>query len=162
MIDEFGLLPDNPAFDAAVEHLYASAFGPGRHAKAAARLREGNGCLRDMSWVAVRGGDVIGACRMWPVRTDHGDPLVFLGPIAVADHARSLGLGGHLVCACIKACDELASLPIVLVGDLAFFAPFGFERIKEATLSLPAAVDPARLLVRGGPAPHGKLQVRRA
>ncbi|GBF58898.1 hypothetical protein PbB2_02588 [Candidatus Phycosocius bacilliformis] len=162
MIDEFGLMPDDPVFDAAVEALYATAFGPGRHAKAAARLRESNRCRRDLSWIAVTDGAVIGACRLWPIRTDQGQHLLFLGPIAVSSHAQGQGLGAHLVRACLKSCDEKSGLAVVLVGDLAYFEPFGFVQATAGSIMMPGPVDPARLLIRMlGPseAPRGKLMV---
>src|SRR4029079_15144737 len=48
--------------------LIERAFGPGRYAKAAERLREGNRALLDLSFVAKAGGEVVGCVRMWPRR----------------------------------------------------------------------------------------------
>jgi predicted N-acetyltransferase YhbS len=162
----FDLLPDNAAYDAGAEALYALVFGPGRHAKAAARLREGNSCRRDVSFVAVSdAGELVGACRLWPLVTDQGDKALFLGPIAVAPDQQGQGLGGKLVEACLAASDSLTGLPVILVGDLAFFEPYGFRRVLKGQMILPGPADPNRLLWRPGPGldvaiPAGKLLIQ--
>jgi predicted N-acetyltransferase YhbS len=159
---KFDLLPDAAAYDCTAEVLYALAFGPGRHAKAAARLREGHNCRRDLSFVAFADGHLIGACRLWPLVTDQGHEALFLGPIAVASDQQGQGLGGTLVEACLEASDLLAGLPVILVGDLAFFEPYGFKRVPKGQLILPGPADPNRLLWRAAPgaeaaAPSGRL-----
>lgn len=158
----FDLLPDAAAYDGAAAALYALAFGPGRHAKAAARLREGHNCRRDLSFVALADGHLIGACRLWPLMTDQGHDALFLGPIAVAPERQGQGLGGILVEACLEASDLLAGLPVILVGDLAFFEPYGFKRVPKGQLILPSPADPNRLLWRPVPGaeaavPSGRL-----
>ncbi len=164
----FDLLPDDAAYDAGAEALYALAFGPGRHAKAAARLREGNSCRRDVSFVALaKEGQLIGACRLWPLVTDQGDKALFLGPIAVAPDQQGQGLGGKLIEACLAASDSLTGLPIILVGDLAFFEPYGFKRVPSGQMILPGPADPNRLLWRpspdlDAPSPSGKLLIQAA
>jgi len=164
----FDLLPDAAVYDAGAEALYALAFGPGRHAKAAARLREGNHCRRDVSFVALsKGSQLIGACRLWPLVTNQGDEALFLGPIAVAPDQQGQGLGGKLVEACLAASDSLTGLPVILVGDLAFFEPYGFKRVPKGQLILPGPADPNRLLWRPSPGldaaiPAGKLLIQAA
>ena len=164
----FDLLPDDAAYDAGAEALYALAFGPGRHVKAAARLREGNSCRRDVSFVALSdAGQLVGACRLWPLVTDQGDKALFLGPIAVAPDQQGQGLGGKLVEACLAASDNLTGLPIILVGDLAFFEPYGFNRVPTGQMILPGPADPNRLLWRASPGldlaiPAGKLLIQTA
>jgi predicted N-acetyltransferase YhbS len=161
------LRPDDCVYDDAVEALYARAFGPGRFAKAAARLRESNTCLRALSSLAFDDDSLVGACRLWPVVTDRGDAALFLGPIAVDATMRGSGLGQRLVEACLAAAqnsgDERA---IILVGDMGFFAKMGFQIVPKGQLAMPGPVDPARLLwcISGGSAnvPQGKLSVPRA
>ncbi len=162
----FDLFPDSAAHDAGAEALYALAFGPGRHAKAAARLREGNSCRRDVSFVALSTeGHLIGACRLWPLVTDQGDKALFLGPIAVAPDQQGQGLGSKLVEACLAASDSRMGLPVILVGDLAFFEPYGFRRVLKGQMILPGPADPNRLLWRPSPSldvatPSGKLLIQ--
>jgi predicted N-acetyltransferase YhbS len=143
--NKLSLVADDGANDAEVEALYARAFGPGRFAKAAARLREGNHYLRDKSFVAVDEHSVVGACRVWPIAGDNGGDALFLGPIAVDSRARSGGIGGQLVAACLNASEGHT---IILVGDLSFFGPFGFEVIDDPEITMPGPVDPKRFLWR--------------
>ena len=58
---------DAPEHSAAVEALYDEVFGPGRFAKTAERLREGNTPIADASLVAIDTEGVTGVVRVWPV-----------------------------------------------------------------------------------------------
>jgi predicted N-acetyltransferase YhbS len=48
--------------------LYDEVFGPGRFAKTAERLREGNTKIADASLVALDSDGVTGVVRVWPVK----------------------------------------------------------------------------------------------
>ncbi len=169
MTKAFEIKVDAPQFDGEVGALYARIFGPGRHAKAAARLREGAQNWRAGSCIALENGVIIGACKLWPVATNMGDKLLFLGPIGVSPQARKAGIGRHMLNTCLEACDRLAPLPIVLVGDHAYFAPFGFQPVPAGALVLPGPADSRRILWRATPAkdlielqaemPKGRLRV---
>ena len=169
MTKAFEIKVDAPQHDGEVGALYAHIFGPGRHAKAAARLREGAQNWRDGSCIALENGVIIGACKLWPVETNLGDKVLFLGPIGVSPQARKAGIGRHMLNTCLEACDRLAPLPIVLVGDHAYFAPFGFQVVPAGALVLPGPADSRRILWRPVPGidqidpqaamPKGHLQV---
>ena len=60
--------PEAPDDAPLILDLTDRAFGPGRYAKAAERLREGNAVLRELSISAWRGEALLGSVRMWPVR----------------------------------------------------------------------------------------------
>jgi predicted N-acetyltransferase YhbS len=132
---------------ARVEAFIDRIFGPGRYAKTAERLREGNTPLLDLSFVAWRGQDLIGCVRQWPIHI--GDaPAVFLGPFGVDPDQRSQGLGAALI---QRACDAAWGAGhgvILLVGDAAYFGPLGFEPVPRGRLTLPGPVDPRRVLWR--------------
>lgn len=132
---------------ATVEALIDAAFGPGRLAKAAERLREGNAPRRDLSVCAWAGAELIGAVRMWPVRIGE-TRAVFLGPIAVEAGWRKHGVGGELVGRACRAAVATGEAVVLLVGDTPFFGPLGFERAPE-TVRLPGPVDGRRVLWRG-------------
>ncbi len=132
---------------AAVDALIDDAFGPGRFAKTAERLREGARAHPAMSTCAWVGDRLAGAVRLWPASLG-GRPAVFLGPIAVEADLRRHGLGAELVeQACIQARAEDERL-VILVGDLGFFGPLGFEAVPPGRVTLPGPVDPRRLLWR--------------
>jgi predicted N-acetyltransferase YhbS len=130
-----------PADAAAVDRLVLAAFGPGRFAKTAERLREGAGVAA--GFVARDGDGVIGSVRLWAV-TVGGEPALFLGPIAVSAASRRAGLGADLVQACI---DHAGDTGILLVGDLPYFSRFGFRPAPDVRLTGP--VDQRRVLWLG-------------
>ena len=141
---------------AAVARLVDTAFGPGRWAKTAERLREHNRPIAGLSLVAREAQRVVGSVRLWPVLI--GDtPAAFLGPIAVEDSQRRRGLGAQLVeRACAEA--EIEGLAaVLLVGDEPYFGRFGFVR---SNARLPGPVDQRRVLIRAfgdEPAPEGDV-----
>ena len=141
------LAPERPADAAAVDALIARAFGPGRYAKAAERLREGNRPIPELSFVAKVGGEVVGCVRQWPVKI--GDaPAVFLGPIAVDETWRHHGLGAALVKRASDAARAAGHELILLVGDTPLFRRMGFD------------AEPARHVVMPGPVDQRRVQVK--
>lgn len=129
------LSSDDASHDAAVEALLDRAFGPGRFAKTAERVRETASLWREGSRIALQGGHVVGACRLW--RVTAGAPALFLGPIAVDPAHRSGGLGRALVSACEAAAREAGWTAVVLIGEQGFFGPLGYEPPPAGRLSLP-------------------------
>jgi len=127
----------------AVEAVVAAAFGPGRLAKTAERLREGSQPVAGV--VARHGGRVVGSVRLWPIAVG-GTPAAFLGPIAVDAAWRKGGLGARLVEAACEAAMRLGLPAILLVGDTPYFGRFGFVRAEGVTL--PGPVDPRRVLIK--------------
>lgn len=145
------LRSERPADAAAIEAVVARAFGPGRYAKTAERLRERAALRPELSFTARAGGDLVGTVRLWSVAVG-GEPAVFLGPIAVDRDRRSGGVGAALVRAALTAAEAAGERAVLLVGDPPYFAQFGFE--EAAGVVLPGPVDPSRVLAnvfRGGP-----------
>ena len=124
-----------------IDRIVLEAFGPGRFAKTAERLREGAGI--EAGFVACLDGRVVGSVRLWRLRVGE-TPCLFLGPIAVQRSERSEGLGAALVQACVDQARAGGSAGILLVGDAPYFGRFGFARTGGVTM--PGPVDPARLL----------------
>lgn len=148
------IAPEQPGDAFGVEAVVAAAFGPGRFAKTAERLREGSNPIA--GFVAREGVRVVGSVRLWPI-TIGDTPAAFLGPIAVDEVHRKGGLGARLVEAAVGAADALGLPAVLLVGDVPYFGRFGFERAVDVTL--PGPVDARRLLVRvlKGAAPTGAV-----
>jgi predicted N-acetyltransferase YhbS len=138
------LKPERPADAARVAALVERAFGPGRYAKAAERLRETNTPLLDISQVAWLGDRLAGCVRMWPV-TIGARRAVFLGPFAVEPEHRSLGLGAALIRQACEAARAAGHDLILLVGDAAYFEPLGFRKVPPGRITLPGPVDPGRV-----------------
>jgi len=134
---------DGPRVDALVER----AFGPGRLAKTAERLREANRPLADISLVAWAGDEAVGCVRMWPVHIGR-TPAVLLGPFAVEDAWRSRGLGSELIAKACEAAERAGHSLVLLVGDEPFFAKLGFTPAPAGQVVLPGQVDARRVLWR--------------
>ena len=133
----------------AVEALVLAAFGPGRFAKTAERLRDRASVAA--GFVARERGALLGSVRLWSI-TIGGAPALFLGPIAVAADNRRAGLGAELVQACLIRAAE-AGQGVLLVGDAPYFGRFGFVMAPDVRVGGP--VDPRRVLWRGDRLPAG-------
>lgn len=139
------IVHEAPEHAADIEALLTRAFGPGRFAKSSERVREFADFAPELSFVALDGGRLIGVVRMWRVNVG-GEPVAFLGPIAVEQTERSGGLGARLVEAACAATEAAGEAAIVLVGDMPFFGRMGFE-VAEG-VGMPGPVDPGRVLAR--------------
>lgn len=140
------LVHETPDMEAAVTNLIDRVFGPGRFAKSSERLREGNALLADCSFVSIRDGKPVGCCRMWPV-TIGGEPVAFLGPLAVDPDERSAGLGQALVESAVEAARAAGWRAVLLVGDGPYFGRVGFTNAHTAGVVMPGPVDQRRVLL---------------
>jgi len=157
-IPAYEILPDTPAHADAVEALYDEVFGPGRFAKTAERLREGNAKIADASLVAVDAEGLTGVVRVWPVTVGEGGRAAFLGPIAVAERRRGNGVAFMLMERAIGVCREQGYAAVILVGDQEYYDRFGFKRAGDGRFALPGPVDQHRILIRDLSAGATKLK----
>jgi predicted N-acetyltransferase YhbS len=130
-----------------VEALVDLAFGPGRFAKTAYRLREGVLPEARLSFVAQDGaGDALwGSVRFWPVVIGRSLALL-LGPLAVVPQLRGRGIGVSLMQHGIRAAAALDYGAVILVGDEPYYSKVGFARLPPGQIRLPGPVDPERVL----------------
>ncbi len=141
---------ETPADAAAVEALVLAAFGPGRFAKTAERLRER--AMRAVGFVVRADGRVVGSVRLWVIAID-GVPALFLGPIAVDIAHRSAALGADLVAHCLDYARSKDVSGVLLVGDEPYFGRFGFA--PASNVRLPGPADQRRVLWWGDCLPEG-------
>jgi len=139
--------PEQPADAPRIDALIDRAFGPGRHAKAADRLREGNRQIADLSFTAWDGETLVGSVRLWPV-TIGGEPVVFLGPIAVEARLRKHRIGQTLVERACEAAAKAGWRAVLLVGDAPYFGRVGFDAAPAARVRMPGPVDQRRVLLK--------------
>jgi predicted N-acetyltransferase YhbS len=139
-------LTEDASHDAAIEHINEEAFGPGRHTRAAARIREQGPHDLSLSFICTDDGETIASVRMTPVMAGS---LVghLLGPLAVRPSHKSRGIGRELVRIAIEAAKRRGSEGVVLVGDPPYYGRLGFEKVAYNALAFPGPVDPARVLV---------------
>jgi predicted N-acetyltransferase YhbS len=93
----------------------------------------------------VRQGRLVGTVRLWHVSAG-GKPALVLGPIAVDPSCRKLGIGTALMKQALAAAAARGHGAVILLGDAAYYARFGFTAAKTATLSLPGPFERERLL----------------
>ena len=138
-------LPETPAHDAAIEHINEEAFGPGRFARAAYKIREGGPHERTLSFVAVHDGNVIASVRLTRIAAGEGRALL-LGPLAVRPPFKNLGIGRRLVAIALEAAEKAGEAAVMLVGDEPYYGPLGFRRVPRGQVSMPRPVDLDRIL----------------
>ncbi|WP_413864323.1 GNAT family N-acetyltransferase [Albidovulum sp.] len=143
----FTLRPERPDDGPAIEALLDTAFGPGRFAKTAYRLREGVAPVDGLSFVAEEDGALIGSIRYWPVSIG-GRPALMLGPIAVLSSQRGRGIAVGLMQTTLEAAAKAGHRAVVLVGDEPYYARVGFSRVPMGRMTMPGPVDYRRLLWR--------------
>ncbi len=143
---EIAYLPEEPGHDPIIETINAEAFGPGRFARAAYKIREGGSHDQALSFVAVQNGEVIGSVRQTWVCGNASSALL-LGPLAVMPEWKNRGIGRRLVSVALEAARSVSAPMVILVGDAPYYAPLGFEQFPPGKLIMPRPVDPARLLV---------------
>lgn len=139
-------LPEEPAHDAEIEAINAEAFGPGRFAKAAYKIREGGPHDRNLSFVGMRNGVVVASVRLTSVAIGNGRALL-LGPLAVRPAHKNLGIGRKLITIALKAAADHGHSAVILVGDEPYYGPAGFKMVPQGQITMPRPVDPRRLLV---------------
>ncbi len=141
------LSPETLADDAIVEKLAERAFGPGRFARTAYRLREGVTPAYSLSLIARVATLIVGANRMTPI-TLGAQPALLLGPLIVDPAFHGRGIGGALVEKSCELATQAGWTLVFLVGDAPYYERFGFKRVPMGRLVMPGPVDPARMLVR--------------
>ncbi len=150
----------------AVEALYDEVFGPGRYAKTAERLREGNLPIEHACFVGVDDVGLAGCVRLWPVDVGDSGRAALLGPLAVAPRRRGDGIAFRLMERAIEVCRAEHFGAVILVGDAPYYARAGFEISAPGRFWMPGPVDPKRILVRelneSGARLKGGLSVPRA
>ena len=156
--------PELPGDATGVESLNRAAFGPGRFAKSAYRLREGVAPVAGLSFVGSDDKVLRGSVRFWPIRVG-GHEALLLGPLAVETAQRGRGLGIALMQAGIEAAHQGPWSAILLVGDEPYYAKVGFSRLPPGRVKFPGPVDQNRILglsLKAGGLLNLSGQIRRA
>jgi predicted N-acetyltransferase YhbS len=136
-----------PADAAAVGALGAAAFGPGRFARTAFRVREVSGPPA-VALVAVDGGRLVGSIELTRICIGGAPGAMLLGPLTIAPEYRGRRCGLTLMEHGIGEAKALGTRLVLLVGDLPYYAKAGFMAVPPGAIRLPGPVNPARLLAR--------------
>jgi len=88
---------------------------------------------------------LVGTVRLWHVSAG-GFPALILGPLAVDNAFRKLGIGAALMDHALAAARARGHRAVLLLGDAPYYARFGFSAAKTGELQLPGAFERERLL----------------
>lgn len=139
--------PATDADDAYIDDLQAIAFGPGRFAKTAYRIRERFKIDKSLSLVAEVDGESCGSVWMTPISIG-GINGWMLGPLATHPNFRKLGAGKLLAREVTRrALARGDGQFVMLVGDRDYYCPLGWEPTTLGNIAFPGPVDPTRVLV---------------
>jgi predicted N-acetyltransferase YhbS len=139
--------PATPADDAFVEELHAIAFGPGRFARTAFRVRERFPIDPTLSLISEVDGVPGGAVWMTPISVG-GMKGYMLGPLATHPNYRKRGAGKLLAREVSKlALSRGEGHFVLLVGDQDYYCPLGWETTTPGNIQFPGPVDTSRVLL---------------
>jgi predicted N-acetyltransferase YhbS len=128
------------------EALLDEAYGADRFTKTSERLREGRLAAAGLSLVAIHHGRTVGTVRLWHVTAGPGRGALLLGPLAVHPEHRNRGIGATLMRRAIARARLAGHQAILLVGDAAYYARFGFTAAPTGELWMPGRFQRERLL----------------
>ena len=127
------------------EALLDACFGENRHMRTCQRLRDGRAPAEGLAFSAMAEGRLVGTLRLWHVSAG-GCPALMLGPLAVEDSSRKLGVGTALMNHALAAARARGHRVVILLGDAPYYGRFGFSAHKTGELSLPGLFERKRLL----------------
>jgi predicted N-acetyltransferase YhbS len=125
--------------------LLDACFGANRLNRTCQRLRDGRAPAEGLALSAVARGRLVGTVRLWHVSAG-GIPALMLGPLAVEESSRQLGVGAALMDHALAAATARGHRAVILLGDAPYYIRFGFTAQKTGALSLPGPFERDRLL----------------
>jgi predicted N-acetyltransferase YhbS len=129
-----------------LSELAAEAFGPGRFARTAYRIREGVAPVSSLSLAAWLGGRLVGGIRFTAVTIGAEVGALLLGPLVVHPAYKGKGYGQALAGEGLARARAQGFRLVVLVGDMPYYGRFGLVPVAPGQITLPGPVDPKRLL----------------
>jgi predicted N-acetyltransferase YhbS len=144
----FAIVAESAADACRREMLLDRAMAPKWKKKSSQKLRRGRRPSPGLAFVARSAdGRIAGTVRLWDVAAGEGGPgALLLGPLAVDPTLKGAGLGSALMRHALDEARRLGHRAILLVGDPAYYARFGFSAEKTAHLSMPGPYERHRLL----------------
>jgi predicted N-acetyltransferase YhbS len=127
------------------EALLDACFGANRRQRTCQRLRDGRAPAEGLALSAVAQSRLVGTVRLWHVSAG-GTRALMLGPLAVDETCRKLGVGAALITCALAAAKARGHRAVILLGDAPYYARFGFSAAKTGELLLPGPFERDRLL----------------
>ncbi|MFD0986639.1 GNAT family N-acetyltransferase [Methyloligella solikamskensis] len=144
--NEFIITPEQAADTPALSKLSANAFGPGRFARTAYRIREGVAPVAELCLTGRRDDELIAGIRFTAISIGGESGALLLGPLVVDPRFSGKGYGKALVQEGLSKAKAAGHRLVILVGDLPYYGRFGFQQVPVGQIVLPGPVDPHRLL----------------
>lgn len=117
-------ISDDAPSSAEIETLYAGAF-PDEPPSLLVGDLLALGTVRSLT--ARSEGALIGHVLFTPCDLDNGGRVALLGPLAVAPGLQRRGVGGSLIRAGLARLNDSEASHVLVLGDPAYYARFGFE-----------------------------------
>lgn len=151
MTHSFSIRLERGDDSATIYSLHDIIFGEAQKVRAAYALREGLSHELPLSFVAADKDKIIATVRQTKIFIS-ATPIFLLGPLGVHPDYKNMGIGKSLMQSSMQAAKESSSQTdapqfVLLVGDLDYYAPFGFRPVSEGSIILPRPADPARILL---------------
>jgi predicted N-acetyltransferase YhbS len=144
--DHFHIRLEGDSDAQALSEFSAQAFGPGRFARTAYRVREGVPSVAPLCLTGWLDGQLVGGIRFTAVRIGEASNALLLGPLVVDPTHAGKGYGRALVEQGLERARAQGFALVLLVGDMPYYGRFGFTPVRPGQVTLPGPVDPARLL----------------
>src|SRR5271157_6004863 len=103
------------------EALLDACFGENRLKRTCQRLRDGRAPAEGLAFSALAQGRLVGTLRLWHVSAG-GIPALLLGPLAVDNTCRKLGVGAALMDHALAAAKARGHRAVILLGDAPYYA----------------------------------------
>lgn len=142
----FEIRPQTAADEAVLSRISAEAFGPGRFARTAYRVREGVPPVSALSLAGWLDGRLVGGIQFTAIKIGAAPGGLLLGPLVVDPAVKGSGYGKALVGEGLSRAKGQGFALVLLVGDMPYYGRFGFAPVMPGRITLPGPVDPARLL----------------
>lgn len=146
MTECFSVRKEEAADKTKIEALHETAFGPGRFARTAYRIREQATGGPQIALTAWHEGVLAGAIHFTAITIGGKSGAMLLGPLAIVPPFKNKGCGLKLMKQGLEDARGQKAALVLLVGDLPYYSRVGFGPVPPGQIILPGPADPARLL----------------
>lgn len=124
-----------PADHLAIDPVVAAAFGRRAEAELVAQLRADGDVVFEL--VEAREGELVGHVMVSRLWADSHGLYAALAPLSVAPSAQRQGIGSALMNAAVETAKEFGVAAMLIRGDPAYYARFGFTPEAAAGVKCP-------------------------
>lgn len=133
----------------AIREINEHAFGRKLEADLVDAIRASDRFVPEFSLVAEEGDELVGHVLLSYVGLEPGmHQILQLGPLAVRPAHQRRGVGAALMTEALRLADERAEPMVMIEGDPAYYARFGFRRSQELGIEPPRCVEAKHFMVR--------------